>query len=401
MARSADYTIQGFLYQFNKTLLEILKAPPDSEITVEGIIEDIEVVADNLVTAIQCKYHESNDAYTVSAIYKPLLQMMHHFHFKSDGKVNYVLFAHFPGHTNETIAVNKAELQKALASKNKDFKTYVTDLKDVIDLDNFLLKFSTRIGPAFDELVTEACGLLQATGIAAVDVQTLAYPNAIHMIANLSILHDVNQRKITKNKFLSTLRQIKSTAISQWTLSLKSRKALLAARRKQLKTNLAKNARLRYFLIHGDALHEFESQIVIFINDYLDKYHFKPAHVSTPVFCLATSEGEFKAIESRLHCKGITLNDGYIADVFYEDSFFRESLTGKGEHGTVKREFSLRLLRWLPHGNLLNKRKGDDMFVLGVGGYASLNIEDVNVEELATESFDEIKYMIGLSDACE
>jgi hypothetical protein len=36
MSRSADYTIQGFLYQFNKTLLEILKAQADSIITVEG-----------------------------------------------------------------------------------------------------------------------------------------------------------------------------------------------------------------------------------------------------------------------------------------------------------------------------------------------------------------------------
>lgn len=29
MIRSADYTIQGFLYQFNKTLLELLKEADD------------------------------------------------------------------------------------------------------------------------------------------------------------------------------------------------------------------------------------------------------------------------------------------------------------------------------------------------------------------------------------
>ncbi len=125
MSRTADYTIQGFLYQFNKTLLEILKAQDDSVITVEGIIEDIEIVDKDLITAIQCKYHESNNAYALSAIYKPLLQMMHHFHFKSGGKVNYVLFAHFPGLTNEAIAVNKVALQTVLESKNRDFKVYV------------------------------------------------------------------------------------------------------------------------------------------------------------------------------------------------------------------------------------------------------------------------------------
>jgi hypothetical protein len=401
MARSADYTIQGFLYQFNKTLLEILKAQADSVVTVEGIIEDIEIADGDLITAIQCKYHESNDAYALSAIYKPLLQMMYHFHLNSNGKVSYVLFAHFPGFSSETITVDKAALQQALKSKNVDFKIYVAALKDTIDLDAFLLKFTACVGPAFDALVTEACQLLQATGIAAADVQTLAYPNAIHLIANLSIRHDAEQRKITKKEFLSRLHQIKTTAISQWTLSLKTRQILLAARRKQLKPNLAKNARLRYFLLHADALHEFESQVVMFINDYLDKYHFKPAHVSTPVFCLATTEEQFRAIEIRLSQKEIIPNDGYFANEFDEGRFLREPMTQKGERSIVKREFDLRLLRWDTHEFLLNKRKSDDLFVLGSGGYGGLDIEDVNLEELATDSFDEIKYMIGLSDVYE
>ncbi|MCT7009442.1 hypothetical protein M1749_24160, partial [Salmonella enterica subsp. enterica serovar Oranienburg] len=71
MARTADYTIQGFLYQFNKTLLEILRAAGDSVVTVEGIVEDIDIVAGDVTTAIQCKYHESNDVFTLSSIYKP------------------------------------------------------------------------------------------------------------------------------------------------------------------------------------------------------------------------------------------------------------------------------------------------------------------------------------------
>jgi hypothetical protein len=36
MSRVADYTIKGFLYQFHKTLLEILTSAADAEITVEG-----------------------------------------------------------------------------------------------------------------------------------------------------------------------------------------------------------------------------------------------------------------------------------------------------------------------------------------------------------------------------
>ena len=139
----------------------------------------------------------------------------------------------------------------------------------------------------------------------------------------------------------------------------------------------------------------------MFISDYLDKYHFKPAHLKTPVFCLDTSEELFKMIELRLYQKGIIINDGYVANVFDDSRFFRDPMTKKGDNGAVEREFSLRLLRGANPGTVLNKRKSDDLFVLGAGGYASLDVEDVNLEELATDSFNEIKYILGLNDVCE
>ncbi|EPE2651041.1 hypothetical protein ACSG7X_002766 [Vibrio fluvialis] len=43
MSRTAESTIKGFLYQFQKTIKEILTAPFDSSITVEGIVEDVDI----------------------------------------------------------------------------------------------------------------------------------------------------------------------------------------------------------------------------------------------------------------------------------------------------------------------------------------------------------------------
>jgi len=43
MNRQADSTIKGFLYQFNKSIVEVLKNA-NAEITVEGVIEDIDVL---------------------------------------------------------------------------------------------------------------------------------------------------------------------------------------------------------------------------------------------------------------------------------------------------------------------------------------------------------------------
>jgi len=44
MSRTADYTIQGFIYQFIITFHKLLMSANDAEITVEGIVEDIEIV---------------------------------------------------------------------------------------------------------------------------------------------------------------------------------------------------------------------------------------------------------------------------------------------------------------------------------------------------------------------
>lgn len=402
MSRAADYTIKGFLYQFNKTLIEILQAPDDGTITVEGIVEDVEVVTRTSTVAIQCKYHEASETFTSSSIFKPLLQMMIHFQANPDTKIRYVLFAHYPS-VNGTSAptVGKQDFQAALDSKNKGLQGYIAKLREKVDLDGFLSVFSIEFGPTFDDLVSDACAALKANGIQESDIDILAYPNAINMIAGLSIKHDPTERRVTKLQFLEALKSIRKTAISRWTLALRTRKQLLDAKRKQLKTNLDKNSRLRYFVVDSETLDDYEAEIVLFVGDYLDKYHFKIAHISTPALCLCTSDEDFRSIRYRLHTKGIISTDGYVGDHFDESWFFREPLSCKGTGGTIKREFSVRLLRWQVHGTVLNNRKCDDLFIIGEPKCDQLNTDDVNVEHIAATSLKEVKYVLGVSNAYE
>ena len=41
--RQADSAIRGYLYQFNKSIYEILQLADGAEITLEGVIEDIDI----------------------------------------------------------------------------------------------------------------------------------------------------------------------------------------------------------------------------------------------------------------------------------------------------------------------------------------------------------------------
>jgi len=401
MPRTADYTILGFLYQFNKTALEILKAHDDDAITVEGIVEDIEVTSASSLTAIQCKYHETSTSFTASAIYRPLLQMLKHFSDNPTANIRYVLFAHFPGGGTAPPAVGKSTLQAALASKDKDLAKHITALPSNIDLDSFEERFAMEFGPSYDDITEQVGKELEANGIPGDDIETLVYPNAIHIIATLSVKHVQADRQITKKQFLSELKSIRTTAISRWTLALKTREKLLQARRRQLKVHLDKNARLRYFVIDPSTIKDYDTEIVLFISDYIDKYHFKAAHTDTPILCFCANRDQIQAIQHRLYAKGICTADGYVGTQFEESFFFRDPMSSKSPGGKVKREFALRILSWNDRGTVLDKRKCDDLFIIGELDCNSLDTTDVNVERLAGATMKEIKYLMGVSNVYE
>lgn len=401
MVRAATYTILGFLYQFNKTALEILKAEDDDTVTAEGIVEDIEVSSSKSQTFIQCKYHEASSSFTPSRVYKPLLQMLKHFSDHSNGSIRYVLFAHFSEIGTPPPTMDKSTFKDALASKDKELEKYINAVPSDIDLGGFEDRFDIVFGPSYDEISEQLVRELEANGIPSGDIQTLTYPNAIHMIAMLSAKHDPADRQITKKQFLSDLRAVRTTAISRWTLALKTWEKLLQARRKQLKVHLDKNTRLRYFVIDPSSIEDYDTEIVLFITEYIEKYHFKLVHISTPVLCLCVNREQVQGIQQRLYAKDIVSEDGYIGGKFQESRFFREPMISQKTGGKIQREFSLRLLSWEDHGEVLNKKKCDDLFVIAAPEWGSLDTVDVNVELLTDVTMKEVKFVMGVSNVHE
>ena len=100
--RQADSTIKGYLYQFNKSIYEILLLEDEASITLEGAIEDIDVLSPTSLTTIQCKYHEDKK-YQISSVAVPILEMLCNFCETSYlGKdVKYILYAYYSENTNE------------------------------------------------------------------------------------------------------------------------------------------------------------------------------------------------------------------------------------------------------------------------------------------------------------
>ena len=368
---------------------------------LEGIVEDIDVASNATLTAIQCKYHEASATFTESAVYKPLLHMLKHFSDNPTVDIRYILFAHFPGASESPPTVDKSTFQAALASVDKNLQKIIKAIPSGIDLNVFGDRFTMIFGPSYDDITKQVGAALENNGIPEGDIETLAYPNAIHMIATLSIQHDPTDRQVTRKQFLSNLEAIRTTAISRWTLALKTRVKVLKARRAQLKVHLDRNVRLRYFIIDPGGIEDYDTEIVLFISDYINKYHFKPAHTDTPILCLCAKRDQIQDVQHRLYTKGILTTDGYVGAQFEESFFYREPLSSKGSRGKVIREFNLRILSWDDQGRVLNDRKCDDLFIIGEPNCDVLDTVDVSVERLTDVTLKELKYVMGVSNVYE
>lgn len=432
MNREADKTIKGFLYQFSKTLNQLLSEEETTLITVEGIIEDIDVATPLETKAIQCKYHESVEAYSISNVYKPILQFLKHAsENKTNNKIKYILYAHFPNEKVGVKKIDKADIQKLLNTSNKDyiskyiayikppsdkkiqsliskprkskeekeqiFKHYKSEtIETIIDIDDFLNnKFHFEIGPSYDELEKETKKQLEITPFSKKDIDDIFYPNAIQHIAELSISPNEEERKVCKKDFLSELSETKKTAISRWTKELTNYNDLLKKRRKQLSENLGHNSRKRYFIINSDSINNFEIDVINFLQAYADKYVNKPKlHKEIPIFCLVKEASYLNEIVERIYSKQIEVETGFRGDKFFRDAFMRHSTRIENKNWF---EFRLRICTLSEETvSTINNHKADDLFIINQDSPLDFETRDLNVESLNINNLSELEYLLEI-----
>lgn len=398
MSRTADYTIQGFIYQFIITLQELILSSEDTEITVEGIIEDIDVITPSGQKAVQCKYHESKQKFTLSTIYKPILQMFCHYKNNPTANIKYQLHAHFP---NETVGsdkiLTKIELESILDSKAGDLQKYITELSGFAGGDEFLKRFKIKFGASLSDSEKAVIVCLANEGFTTEDATEIFYPNAIHAIAELSIQHDEQKRKIKKVNFLNELKKKKKTAISRWTKELQDYTKFLKQRRKQIGEVLNNNSRKRAVIIDANYITDFERNIPLLIQDYVAKYNSKIRLNQCPVFSLVCDEDMLNSIWKSLDHKKLTIERGVVAGTFNTVRFVRDPLK-VFKDGTI--EFNLKLCN---HENefdsIVNDACFDDVIIISDQDFPFENTIGCNIEKLKTQEISEIKYLLSLTSS--
>ena len=76
-------------------------------VKIEGIIEDIDRINEENITAIQCKYHEEVEKFQWSKVSKPILQMLRTYTNSDGNKISFILYAFFPSEQLGEKAVSK------------------------------------------------------------------------------------------------------------------------------------------------------------------------------------------------------------------------------------------------------------------------------------------------------
>jgi len=395
VARTAEYSIKGYLYQFLRYLSEILAAGDDTKITIEGAIEDIDVAAPGLTTAVQCKYHEQAESFTLGKIYKPILLMLEHFSHNA-GKtpgVYYRLFCHFPDQSGVR-SLDKGDLETVLATKGQALKAIVARVAAGVDHDAFLERFTIEFGPSAEELQKDVLASLKGKGFTADDVDAVIFPNAIQRIVDLATRSDIADRTVEPGVFLAALKDVRKVTFTRWTRELATKSQIFKRLRDDIKPSLAHNARGRTFVIAPSAIENFDAEIVRFIKAFVERYSCKYLHVNPPLFMI-TGGYDVGALQSRLYAVGLRCEMGTVggSSVVIQE-LFRQPLI---KRQPLKLEFRLRLAS----RELVVEappKLPDELFLVNVADEAWEH-PDINVHRFEIERLSDLEYALQLRNS--
>lgn len=320
--RSAEDTISGYYYQFDKSILEILSLGNDDDsIVIEGI-EDIDVEDASEKTAIQCKYHAKTE-YNHSKIAKPIRLLLNHFRLVKNGETDelkYFFYAHFKEgqeklekHLPITIGFLKESLLTYTEKKVEHKHHEELDLSDD-DLSEFIEKLDIEIcAKNLQEQRKEVFELLRQNfdNCSYIEAENYFYNNALKVIFDKATKADEAERTITKSQFLSEINK-KAFLFNKWYAHLKGKKRYLEYIKRKLKSANALSASKYKFLFLGseflkepDEETTFESLIQNIIEEYFQVGKAFSSKSKVWTIVLDCSKEEFAGYKEQLRQKAI------------------------------------------------------------------------------------------------
>jgi len=306
------YAIKGFLYQFDKTLIEILNNP-QSTIMVEHR-EDIDL--QNFV--IQVKHKETQE-YKYYKIRKPVTQLLEL--FKKDQSQSFCLYCYFKDREPHKWNPTPDELDRILGNQKENYTSYVK--KKFVK--NFFIQFS-------DDFETQFLRLLElirnSFSLGQKDMAFLYHSIFRSKLLDISI-RDKSQRVISK----ADLEDFAHSA--QKTIFYGAYSSFLDEKRYE---RLVKS---EYFTFKSANLGNFERLFVVDCDEQVSQVdlckiiyclknrYFRQGKSPQPFVCFRNfADEKLRGLKRDLVDQGITFNDGtfFNGDRFRLDRLIEDTL---------------------------------------------------------------------------
>ena len=424
MDRTANDTIMGFNYQFNKSILEILNADADTQIRLEGFIEDLDLFKGKDTIGIQCKYYESKLNLTNSVLAKPIFDML--ISYIKDKNIKFRLYIHYKNASNEeSYKLDYDTFKDMLNTKNKEYikkyfqiiysfdgeikelfsksKLTESDVENIhkfiakrgesilkINIEDFIDKVEIVPSESNNELTDRIIFRIVEDGHSEEEARNIIYPNFFQKVAFISSLDDGRKRLINCKRFKEEIYSLKRLIYSKWLLKRYSRENYKKILKSNLKVRLQNNSSVR--AIYIDAKEYSNYEIASFIVDYIKKYNSKPKLNKCPFFIIEDDNDEnCLEIQTILYKNyNISLENGDIARKFNINEFIKE------------KKVSLKIcFRSKEIDDYFKRTFPNDFFAIGdisIEDFENKGIECCKIEGLNISDLKEIFYLGGKNE---
>lgn len=351
-SRSAIDTIKGYLYQFDRSIEQLLELSEDTDSIAVEQIEDIDVNTANEVTAIQCKYYSKTE-YNHSVIARPIRLMLTHYkELKCNNTpfVKYMIYGKYKSGQNKLVLpLNKNYLIDHFLTYSKDKITRYHHKELALcdgDIENFLSFLTININAKdYNEQYQSILYLLKRQFCCSdFEAEHYYYNNALSLIKNLAVKK--NRREITRGSFLKEIDK-KQILFNAWFLKLKGKKKYCKALKNEyFKSSLNTSPFERIFLIeiqkNNDSLIANLKMLIMRLQKKWSKISKRDKQSFCPyIYIHGIDDDELINLKAILRDEGYCCIDGYD---FYNATFCAKSITKQATYDNdVKLKFINRL----------------------------------------------------------
>ena len=318
--RDAIDTITGYYYQFDYFILQLIMLSSDCDtVTIEGI-EDVDILDENELTAIQCKYYAKTE-YNHSVIAKPIRLMLKDYASRTQQKRNirYKLYGKYQsGQDKYPGSLSLEFVKKSLFTYTENKVVHVLhnelSLTDK-EIEDFLSKVDVDIN-AEDYKVQQdnvIKGLEKIFQCSNFEAEYYYYNNALRLVKEIATKQDVRDRIVSKREFLEQINS-KKMLFDKWYLQFKGVHEYCAEIKKQYFSPRNVSPYERFFLIDCDKIINDTKlvSLIIKISRNWSKLSKREVHPFCPyIYLNGVSEERLIILKKMLQKEDIRLWDGY------------------------------------------------------------------------------------------